>query len=285
MLLVLLERMRKKMKLTDKEKALLEKTMQYWTNERVAKAQTALTKKSIKQIEKQMRKYYANAMKHTITNFSVTYNKVLSAIEDGKQPTPADLYKLDTYWQMQGQLREELQKLGDKQIVALSKAFEANFFEIYYSNAIPGLEAYNTIDKGMVSQLVNSIWVADGKSWSQRIWENTNKLAEMLNEELVNCVVSGSSSKDLTRKLQERFGVSYTNADSLVRTEMAHIQTQAAKKRYEDYGIEYVEVWADKDERRCKVCGKLHKTRYPIGQQPPIPAHPRCRCCIVPVVD
>jgi hypothetical protein len=71
----------------------------------------------------------------------------------------------------------------------------------------------------------------------------------------------------------------------LARTELAHIQTQAARQRYEDTGIEYVEIWADKDERRCEVCGKLHQKRYPVGAQIPIPAHPRCRCTIVPVVE
>jgi SPP1 gp7 family putative phage head morphogenesis protein len=89
----------------------------------------------------------------------------------------------------------------------------------------------------------------------------------------------------LKQVLQDRFGVSYTRADVLVRTELAHIQTEAAKQRYRDYGIEQVEIWADPDERTCSICGKLHKKKYPVGARVPIPAHPRCRCCIVPVVE
>ena len=170
-------------------------------------------------------------------------------------------------------------------MVALSKAFEENFFEIYYSIGIPGLDAFHTIDKDMVQQLINHVWVADGKSWSQRVWENTELLASTLNDELVNCVVAGKKTTDLKNMLQDRFSVSYSRADALVRTELAHIQTQAAQKRYEDYGIKEMEVWADEDERRCDVCGELHQKRYPIGVKPPIPAHPKCRCCIVPVVE
>lgn len=258
--------------------------MSYW-QDRMASSQTNLTNKSVKQIEKQMKKYYGTAMKKTIADFEATYNKVLAATAEGRQPTPADLYKLDAYWQMQAQMRQELQKLGDKQIAALSKAFEENFFEIYYSIGIPGMEAFNTIDESMVQQLINHIWVADGKSWSQRIWENNELLAATLNEELVNCVVAGKKTTQLKDILQERFGVSYGRADALVRTELAHIQTQAAQQRYTDYGIQEMEIWADADERRCEVCGKLHQKRYPIGAVPPIPAHPKCRCCIVPVVD
>lgn len=258
--------------------------MTYW-QDRMAASQNNLTKKSIKQIEKQMKKYYGTAMKHVISDFEATYNKVLAATEEGRQPTPADLYKLDKYWQAQAQMREELRKLGDKQISALSKAFELNFFDIYYSIGIPGMEAFNTIDNSLVSELINRVWVADGKSWSERIWENTELLAATLNEELINCVVAGKKTTDLKNMLQERFGVSYGRADALARTELAHIQTEAAKKRYEDYGIQEFEVWADEDERRCEICGKLHQKRYPAGAQPPIPAHPRCRCCIVPVIN
>lgn len=258
--------------------------MSYW-QDRMANSQNKLSNKSAKQIEKQMKKYYSDAMKRTIADFEATYYKLLDTAADGREPTPADLYKLDKYWQMQAQLRNELQKLGEKQIVALSKAFEANFFEVYYSIGIPGMDAFNTVDKQMVEQLINSIWVADGKSWSNRIWENSEKLAATLNDELVNCVAAGKPPAHLKKVLQERFSVSFGIADKLVRTELAHIQTQAAKKRYEDYGIEEMEVWADEDERRCEVCGKLHKKRYPIGAVPPIPAHPNCRCCIVPVVE
>jgi SPP1 gp7 family putative phage head morphogenesis protein len=258
--------------------------MSYW-QDRYARNQTKLTNKTIKQVEKQMKKYYSATMTRTIADFEATYNKLLTTVAEGREPTPADLYKLDKYWQMQGQMRQELRKLGEKQVVALSKAFEENFFEIYYSIAVPGMEAFNTIDTTMVQQLINHIWVADGKSWSQRIWENTELLAATLNEELINCVVGGKKTTELKNILQERFGVSYTRADALVRTELAHIQTKAAEQRYKDYGVQQVEIWADADERRCEVCGKLHQTKYAVGAPVPIPAHPRCRCCIVPVID
>lgn len=256
----------------------------YW-QDRAARTQAALTNKNLKQINKQLVKYYGSSMNKVIADFEATYNKLLATAEEGKEPTPADLYKLDKYWQMQGQMRQELQKLGNRQIVALSKAFELNFFDVYYSIGIEGLEAFNTIDADMVQQMVNQIWCADGKSWSQRVWGNTELLAETLNEELIHCVATGAKTSKLKQALQDRFNVSYSNADMIARTELAHIQTEAAKKRYEDYGLQEVQIWADKDERRCEVCGKLHQKRYPIGANVPIPAHPRCRCCVIPVVE
>lgn len=259
-------------------------TKDYWA-ERTANAQAKLTNKNIKQIEKQLRKYYGSSMKKVISDFEGTYNKLLARQEDGKQITPADLYKLDKYWTMQGQLRNELQKLGDRQVSALSKIFEIQFFDIYYSIAIPSKKAFTTIDRQGAIQLLSAIWCADGLNFSQRVWNNTNKLIETLNEELLHCVIVGKKTSDLKKLLQDRFNVSYSTADKIARTELSHIQNTAAKQRYEDYGIREFQVWADKDERRCEVCGKLHKKRYPVGTASPVPVHPNCRCSIIPVVE
>jgi SPP1 gp7 family putative phage head morphogenesis protein len=255
----------------------------YWA-ERVQKAQSAITNKSQKQIEKQLRKYYATAAHRAIQDFESVYNKILSAIEEGKQPTPADLYKLDKYWEAQAALRHELQKLGEKQVVLLTKNFELDFFDIYYSFAIPGSEAFNTTDSAAAMTLINSIWVADGKNWSQRVWDNTERLAQTLHEELVNCVVTGKKTTELKKILQERFNISYRRADTLVRTELAHIQTIAAQKRYQDYGIQEVEVLVDIDHRTCDDCKAISGKRFPINQAPTLPLHPNGRCCLVPVV-
>lgn len=258
--------------------------MAYW-QDRVAEAQAKRSQKRIKQIEGQMAKYYAKTMRQVIRDFEDTYAKLLATVEAGREPVPADLYKLDKYWQMQAQCKAELDKLGAKQIALLSDAFEKSWFDIYNTVKVDGATAYSTMDTQAVQQLINQIWCADGKNWSSRIWQNTAELLDTLNEELIHTIAAGRRTRDLKNILQERFNVSYNRADSLVRTEIAHIQTQAARQRYMDYGIEMVQIWADKDERQCEHCGKLHKTIYPIGAHVPIPAHPKCRCCIVPVVE
>ena len=71
----------------------------------------------------------------------------------------------------------------------------------------------------------------------------------------------------------------------LVTTEMAHIQTEAARDRYRKSGCQEVEVYGEEDERRCDICGKLNGKRFQINGVMPIPAHPNCRCCLIPVVE
>ena len=67
----------------------------YWI-ERQAKAQNALTDKGIEATERQLRKYYASTMNRVISLFEIVYNRAAeSAINNGREPTPADLYRLD----------------------------------------------------------------------------------------------------------------------------------------------------------------------------------------------
>lgn len=231
-------------------------------------------------------------MKSVLDEFEKTYNKLLLTMDEGREPTPADLYKLDQYWQMERQLASELRALGDAQAMLLSKQFETNFFEVYYSFAIPGSEAFSTISVEAAQQMINQIWCADGKSWSERIWTNISQLQETLNEGLIECLVTGKPTSQLKQILQERFGVSYSRANTLIRTEMAHIQTQAAKQRYEDYGLEYYEILGNDDDScgnhgvDChQMDGKIFKyAEMRPGKNAP-PFHPNCKCCIVPVVE
>lgn len=261
--------------------------MTYWQR-RAHEARAALEKKNLKAVEKQMRKYYASAAKRIINDFESTYNKILATRAEGREPTPADLYNLDKYWSMQASLRNELRTLGEHQVSALTKVFELHFFDIYYSIDIEGMTAFSTIDKAAARQLINSVWAADGKSWSSRVWANTSKLAETLNEQLLHCVLTGKKTSELKKLLQERFNVSYGAADTLARTELAHIQVTASAERYKSYGLEEYEFYAAPDERTCPICGKLHGKKFSYAEmrigENAAPLHPRCRCDILPVI-
>lgn len=257
---------------------------EYWKN-RVSNSITNFFDKNQKQLDRQLRKQYKAIATRAISDYESVYNKLIATVGEGKQPTPADLYKLDKYWEHQAQVRQQLKRLGEKNISRMTKIFELQYFDTYYGLKLDGLTTYNKLDTNIVTQVINSIWCADGKSWSQRIWNNITQLQETLNDGLVQCVAAGKPSSYLKKQLMERFNVSYSNADSIARTELAHIQTQSAQQRYKDYGIEEMQVWtADKTERTCPICRKEHGKVYKVTDQMPVPFHPRCRCTMIPVV-
>lgn len=264
----------------------------YWAERQLA-ATEKIRKASQKATEKQLVKYYRQAMRQVIEDFEATYDKLLATIAADKEPTPADLYALDRYWQLQAQLREVAQELGDKQIILLSKQFEKQWLLTYQGISLPSAAAFSTMSVGAAKAAINTVWCADGKTFSDRVWINVDRLVETLNEELVNCVVTGKDTRQLKSMLKERFRVSNGRANALVNTEMANIQTQAAVQRYKDYGLTHYQYFADTDDKTCeenghsKACeeldGKIFKLEeMVVGTNAP-PMHPNCRCTILPI--
>lgn len=260
----------------------------YWL-ERMNRTQTKIADKTIKDINKQLKKYYKNTMLKVIDDFEATFDKLLTTVASGQQPTPADLYKLDRYFKMQSLLKDELQKLGDKECMLLSKKFEKEWIDIYNAIALTSDKSFSTISLHNAKEMINQVWLADGKTWSQRVWGNIEKLSETLNDELIDCVVAGRNSKALKEKLVERFNVSYGQANTLVKTEVAHIQTQSAATRYQDYGLTHYQFWADTDEKTCSKCGNIDGFVFSFNEMQPgvnaPPMHPNDRCTIIPVLE
>ena len=269
----------------------------YWRN-RLLETQRKWTDKDIDIINKIINSYYRTAMINVIKEFEAVYDKVLAQAEDGKQITPADLYKLDKYYQMQAQLQDTLQKLGDRTCEVLAKKFGQEYKHIYSElgvdtegkkiKASKSDKAFATIDAQGAKHIANQIWAADGKSWSERVWKNLGDLQRTLNEGLIDCVITGKKTTELKKKLMERFSVSYNRAETLVRTEMAHVETQAALDRYKSSGVEKVRIVVDPDERTCDVCAKwddkiVDVSEAQTGKNCP-PFHPNCRCAVAPVV-
>lgn len=252
----------------------------YWV-ERDVEALNRLTDKSVAATEKQLAKYYSSCQRRIINGFESLYNELLSQFKAGIEPTPADLYRLDRYWELQAQLQHELTLLGDKSNALLSRRFIEQYKDVYKNIAIPSENAFATIDNETAAQMIKRIWCADGKEWSQRIWQNTANLQSSLNEQLIHSVITGEKTSALKKSLINDFQVSYSQADRVVRTEMSHIQNTAALERYKDAGIEEYEILADGS---CDDCKEYDGKRFSISEPSPVPFHPNCRCCIIPVI-
>jgi SPP1 gp7 family putative phage head morphogenesis protein len=95
--------------------------------------------------------------------------------------------------------------------------------------------------------------------------------------------------RDLAKELEATFG--RKRAQLIAITETSRAAAQGSITGYEQSGIVQEMEWlAAKGERTCPVCNGLHGERttlrgqFPGGYGPP-PAHPRCRCTILPVVE
>ncbi|MBC9783539.1 minor capsid protein [Heliobacterium chlorum] len=116
------------------------------------------------------------------------------------------------------------------------------------------------------------------------------EVKQQIREQLQLGYIQGESIPDIAKRLRNTkldkgiWPLVEKRAVVVARTEILRASNQGAKFVYESYGVKRVKWLTAADERVCKVCGPLHRKLFPIDKIPfgGPPAHPRCRCFIVP---
>lgn len=130
----------------------------------------------------------------------------------------------------------------------------------------------------MASSIVNASF--HNATFSDRIWMYQDLLKNELASTLQSGLIQGKNPRDLARTIQRRFDVQTSNAERLMRTELARVQTDAQKRSLEENGFEEYEFIAN--GHCCPVCDALDGKHFNLrdlmpGKNAP-PMHPNCRC-------
>lgn len=115
--------------------------------------------------------------------------------------------------------------------------------------------------------------------FSDRIWHYQDLLRVELEKLLQTGLIQGRNPRVLARELEKRFGVSQYNAERLMRTELARVQTEAQKQSFERNGFEMYTFHALAEAARfdcncSNMDGKHFKiSEMVVGENAP-PLHP-----------
>lgn len=142
--------------------------------------------------------------------------------------------------------------------------------------------AFSRLDNRAVNQVLNTKFL--GGNYSERIWKNTDKLANTLKEVIGSAIARGESYSKTARGIRERFGVTQYEATRLVQTETCYFQNQAEIEALKTMGIEKYKFIATLDSRTSDICREHDKKVYNIedakaGENLP-PLHPNCRSTV-----
>lgn len=124
-----------------------------------------------------------------------------------------------------------------------------------------------------------------GANFSQRIWgTQQDKLKKVLTKSLQDCLILGKGAAPFARELKKQTGKSIRQAQTLMSTELARVQVQAALDSMQVSGFDEFQVVSSPD--CCDDCKAINGHHYPIpklatGENAP-PMHPNCRCSIAP---
>lgn len=126
-------------------------------------------------------------------------------------------------------------------------------------------------------------------TFSDRIWLYQGLLKNDLYKLLQIGIVQGKNPRVLASDLVKKFDVSRYNAERLMRTELARVQTEAQRQSFERNGYDEYEYIACGKSDVCDICkaldGKHFKVKdMMVGENAP-PMHPMCHCSVAAHMD
>lgn len=171
----------------------------------------------------------------------------------------------------------------------MRKVYESSYHHAVYEAArMSGLDLQTgPIDEGALETILKKKW--SGQNYSERVWNNTQKVADAIKEELMIGALTGKTEKEMTDSINEQFLSGRNNARRLVRTESSYIHNEAHFQAYKDYGIEEYRFVATLDLRTSQICRERDGSVYrvndkKIGVNAP-PMHPWCRSTTIMNLD
>lgn len=194
--------------------------------------------------------------------------------------------RTERYVAVEGAIYARIKRLAADETARLTGRLETAYQEGYYGmldDTAKGLDVglnFSMLNDRAIEEAVGAKW--HGKRFSERIWSNTDRLAQAAQTIVVRSLMTGTSEAKTARELAEEFEVEKYHATTLVRTETAHIHAMADKRAYEDLGIPEYKYLATLDYRTCHICGALDGMVFKVseireGENYPS-MHPRCRC-------
>lgn len=166
---------------------------------------------------------------------------------------------------------------------ALNSVYRDTFIEVTKDLGINPI-----VSRDKIKTVLDKPW--SGANFSERLWSNTDKLAQTVKQEIVNGMIQGINLKTMTKRVSERFETAKKNdVERLLRTEVNYVLNQATLDGYKEAGIEKYEFSATLDNRTSQICSELHGNIFEIkniavGLNYP-PMHPRCRSTTIPIID
>ena len=147
---------------------------------------------------------------------------------------------------------------------------------------------FYSINDDIVRLFVDTPW-CNGENFSTRIWNDTQKLAQYLNQDIAQGFARGESYERLVRNLRQRFGrVNRKDAYRLIYTEGTYVMAESSMQPFTEDFTKY-RISTVGDSRVCPICRAMAERVFDISERQPgvnfPPFHPWCRCTFEIVVD
>ena len=169
------------------------------------------------------------------------------------------------------------------------------FTEDYYRTIYEYQKGFNVgwevgaIDERKLERLMKKPWAADGKNFSDRIWQQKSQMVSELHTQLTRACLLGEAPDRAIKAISKKFDVTKHQAGRLIMTEQAYFHSVAQKEAFTDLDVEQFEVVATLDSHTSPTCRKMDGRVFSMSEYEPgvtaPPFHVWCRSVTVPWFD
>ena len=175
---------------------------------------------------------------------------------------------------------------------AIDKMARRVFTEDYYQSIYEIQKGFNIgwdvarIDERKLNTLISKPWAADGKNFSQRIWQQKSQLINELHNQLTRACILGKAPDEAINEIARKFKTTKHQASRLVMTEQAYFHSVAQKEAFNELDVEEYEIVATLDSHTSQICREMDGKHFPMSEYkegvtaPPF--HVFCRSVTVP---
>lgn len=189
-------------------------------------------------------------------------------------------------------IRQSIEALYGQQQSLVSEFLGETYKSDYYHTAFELMKGFEIgfdigkVNEDYLQKVLFKPWAPDGRNFSDRIWENKEKLVNTLHKELTQSIMTGADPQKAIDAIAHDMNVSKANAGRLVMTESAYFGSLAQKDCFNDLDVEEYEIVATLDDKTSEICQEMDGQHFPMkdfeaGVTAP-PFHVNCRSCTCP---
>ncbi|WP_019555212.1 minor capsid protein [Propionispira raffinosivorans] len=196
---------------------------------------------------------------------------------------------------MKLQFQQSLEVLYGNQLDGLDKTMQQMYADGYYHTAFELQKGIGVgtqlqrLNEVSIQQIVSKPWTPDGKNFSDRVWDNKDKLLNQLHTELTQATIRGDGLDKVIRTLSENMNRSKSAAGKLVMTESAFFASASQKDCFNNLGVNKYEIVATLDRKTSSICRHLDGKVFAMSDFQPgttaPPFHCWCRSCTAPYFE
>lgn len=191
--------------------------------------------------------------------------------------------------------QHSLEMMFGNQLDSIDRAMRDIYSASYYHSAYELQNGFGIgwdiagIDQAHIEKIISKPWAADGKNFSERIWNNKQKLISEVHKELTQNVMLGEDPRKAIDAITKKMNASKYNAGRLVMTEEAYFSSAAQKDCFTALNVGKYEIVATLDSHTSDICRSLDGQIFPMEDFEPgvtaPPFHVWCRSTTVPYFD